>query len=81
MMAYGPGAKITLCEMGEMWSYILNNDEIYQTHCSQPNIIDEIVYDLNASISWDASKLFDADVRIKSGTHISATCDVLFYTG
>ncbi len=80
MMSNGNGnSNLTECEFGELWNFILNNDEPFQTFetCNLPPNNDRIVYDDNASIVWNTRKMFTKHIIIKSGTTITVDCEVL----
>lgn len=78
-MGYGPQLYFTKCEYEQLWNYILNNDRPYQSFdiCEESATSIEINQDFNSYVIWDEVKVFNQNVRIKTGTTIEVICDVL----
>ena len=79
MMGSGHGyTKMTECEFGEMWNYMINNPDPYQEieFCDLPPNNDRITYDVNSTIVWDNKKKFTKHVTIATGTTVTIDCEV-----
>lgn len=78
-LVMGPGSQLYLtpCELKEAWNYILETSPSYQTYCEGQASTGPVIYDVNGIVVWSGKRVFNTDVRIKSGTTVEVLCEVL----